>query len=97
MWLILQHNTPDDFVIATGVTTTVREFIIKAFNRLGIVIEFKGKGIDEIGYVSKINNTEVKVKAGDIVIKIDPQYFRPTEVELLIGDPTKAKRDLSGN
>jgi GDPmannose 4,6-dehydratase len=94
MWLMLQHNKADDFVIATGVTTTVREFIMKVFAKLGIVIEFKGKGVDEIGIVSKITNPEVKVKVDDVVVKIDPKYFRPTEVELLIGDPTKAKREL---
>jgi len=94
MWLILQHNKPDDFVIATGVTTTVREFIVKAFSRLGIVLEFKGTGINEQGCISEIQNPEVKAKVGDIVMKIDPAYFRPTEVELLIGDPTKAKTEL---
>jgi len=96
MWLMLQHDKADDFVIATGVTTTVREFIIKAFQRLGIVVEFKGDGVEEIGFVSKITDAEakVKVKVGDTIVKIDPKYFRPTEVELLIGDPTKAKRDL---
>lgn len=94
MWLMMQHNKPDDFVIATGVTTTVREFIVKTFQRLGIVIEFKGKGVDEIGFVSQVSNPEVKVRVGDTIVKIDPKYFRPTEVELLIGDPTKAKRDL---
>ncbi len=94
MWLMLQHDKPDDFVIATGVTTTVREFITKAFNRLGITIEFKGDGVNETGFVSSITNPEVKAKVGDVVVKIDPKYFRPTEVELLMGDPTKAKRDL---
>lgn len=94
MWLMMQHNKADDFVIATGVTTTVREFIVKAFQRLGILIEFKGKGVEEIGYVSKVLNSEAKVKVGDIVMRIDPKYFRPTEVELLIGDPTKAKTEL---
>ena len=94
MWLILQHNKPDDFVIATGVTTTVREFIVKAFSRLGIVLEFKGTGINEQGCISEIQNPEVKAKVGDIVMKIDPAYFRPTEVELLTGDPTKAKTEL---
>jgi len=94
MWLILQHDKADDFVVATGVTTTVREFIVKAFMRLGIIIDFTGKGIDEVGYVSKVSSPEAKVKEGDVVMKIDPQYFRPTEVELLIGDPTKAKREL---
>jgi GDPmannose 4,6-dehydratase len=94
MWLILQHDRADDFVIATGVTTTVREFIAKAFLRLGIVVEFKGVGLEEVGIVSEVQNAEVKVKTGDVVMRIDPKYFRPTEVELLIGDPTKAKRDL---
>lgn len=94
MWLMLQHDKADDFVIATGVTTTVREFIVKTFQRLGITIEFKGKGVEEIGIVSKVNNVEAKVNVGDVIMKIDPKYFGPTEVELLIGDPTKAKRDL---
>lgn len=94
MWLMMQHHKPDDFVIATGVTTTVREFIIKVFKRLGIVVSFEGTGINEIGVVSDISNPDVKVKKGDVVVKIDPAYFRPTEVELLIGDPTKAKQEL---
>ena len=94
MWLMLQHTKPDDFVVATGVTTTVREFIIKAFSRLGITIEFKGKGVEEVGYVSKVLDPNVKVKVGDVIMRIDPKYFRPTEVELLIGDPTKAKKEL---
>ena len=94
MWLMLQQDKPDDFVIATGVTTTVREFILKVFQKLGIIIDFEGKGVDEIGVVSKINSSEAKVNVGDVVMRIDPQYFRPTEVELLIGDPTKAKREL---
>ncbi len=94
MWLMLQHHKAEDFVIATGVTTTVREFISKAFQKLGIVLEFKGKGIDEVAVVSEITNKDVKVNVGDVVMKIDPAYFRPTEVELLIGDPSKAKREL---
>ncbi len=94
MWLMLQHHKADDFVIATGVTTTVREFILKTFQKLGIVLEFKGKGVDEIAVVSKITNKDVKVNVGDVVMKIDKAYFRPTEVELLIGDPTKAKTEL---
>jgi GDPmannose 4,6-dehydratase len=94
MWLMLQHHKADDFVIATGITTTVRDFLIKAFSRLGITVDFKGKGVDEIGFVSKVASPDVKVKVDDVVIRIDPKYFRPTEVELLIGDPTKAKRDL---
>ena len=94
MWLMLQHHKAEDFVIATGVTTTVREFILKTFKKLGILLEFKGTGIHETAMVSGISNPDVKVKVGDIVMSIDPAYFRPTEVELLIGDPTKAKRDL---
>ena len=94
MWLILQHTKPDDYVVATGVTTTVREFIVKTFIRLGIVIDFKGTGVDEIGFVSDVNDNSAKVKVGDVIMRIDPKYFRPTEVELLIGDPSKAKRDL---
>ena len=93
MWLMLQQDKAEDFVIATGVTTTVREFIIKAFERVGIALEFKGKGVDEVGIVSKVSG-DAKVKTGDVVVRIDPAYFRPTEVEILIGDPSKAKRQL---
>lgn len=95
MWLMMQHHKADDFVIATGITTTVRDFVMKAFLRLGIELEFQGKGIEEIGVVSSIKNSESKVKVGDVILKVDPAYFRPTEVELLIGNPEKAKRDLS--
>lgn len=95
MWLILQHPKPDDFVIATGVTTTVREFIVKTFRCLGIELEFKGAGVDEVGIVSKVTNPDAKVKVGDVVMRIDPKYFRPTEVELLIGNPEKAKKELN--
>jgi GDPmannose 4,6-dehydratase len=94
MWLMLQHPKAEDFVIATGITTTVRDFITKAFKRLGIIVDFKGEGLDEIGYVTKVENPELKVNVDDIVVKVDPRYFRPTEVELLIGDPAKAKREL---
>lgn len=94
MWLMLQHSKPDDFVVATGVTTTVREFIVKTFKRLGVEIDFNGKGESEVAVVSKVISPEARVKAGDVVVRIDPKYFRPTEVELLIGDPSKAKRDL---
>jgi len=93
MWRILQHDKADDFVVATGVTTTVREFIAKAFKCLGIIVEFRGTGIDEEGVVVDTTK-EVSVKKGDVIVKIDPAYFRPTEVELLIGDPSKAKREL---
>lgn len=94
MWMMLQHERPEDFVIATGVTTTVKEFIIKTFKRLHIEIEFKGEGQHEVGVVTAVNNPDVVVKPGDEVVKVDPKYFRPTEVDLLIGDPTKAKQLL---
>ncbi|MFN7329862.1 MAG: GDP-mannose 4,6-dehydratase, partial [Bacteroidota bacterium] len=86
MWLMMQHHKADDFVVATGVTTTVREFILKVFKQLGVEIEFRGKEVNEVAVVTKVLNTEARVKVGDTVVKIDPKYFRPTEVELLIGD-----------
>jgi GDPmannose 4,6-dehydratase len=95
MWRMLQHHKADDFVIATGITTTVRDFLIKTFTRLGITLAFRGQGLEEVGYVSSIQNKEAKVKTDDIIIRIDPKYFRPTEVELLIGDSTKAQRELN--
>jgi len=95
MWLMMQHHKADDFVIATGVTTSVRDFILKVFQKLGITIEFRGTGIEEKGVVTKVSNAETKLKVGDTVMEIDPKYFRPTEVELLIGDPTKAKKELN--
>ena len=94
MWLMLQQDTPDDFVISTGITTTVREFIVKAFLQLGITLHFSGEGLHESAVVVKSHNPEFLIKAGQQVVKIDPAYFRPTEVELLIGDPTKAKSKL---
>lgn len=94
MWLMLQQNSAEDFVIATGVTTTVREFIIKAFIELGITLQFSGEGINEKAVVAKSVNPDFKVKAGQEVVRIDPKYFRPTEVELLIGNPAKAKSKL---
>ena len=94
MWLILQQDTPEDYVIATGVTTTVREFIRLSFAELGIEVAFTGEGINEKGTVVSCSNTAYQVPVGQEVIAIDPRYFRPTEVELLIGDPTKAKEKL---
>ncbi len=94
MHLILQQEKPEDFVIATGVTTEVREFVRMAFNELGIEVDFKGEGIDEKGYVAKCNNPEFQLEIGKEILSIDPRYFRPTEVDLLIGDPTKAKTQL---
>jgi GDPmannose 4,6-dehydratase len=95
MWLMLQHSRPDDFVIATGITTTVREFIKKTFSKLGVVIDFRGKGLDEVGFVEAVTDPDVKIEVGSVIVKIDPRYFRPTEVDLLIGDPSKANRLLN--
>lgn len=94
MWLILQQNEPDDYVIATGVTTTVRDFVKMSFAEVGIELEFDGEGVNEIARVSHCKNEEYKLKKGQVVLKIDPRYYRPTEVELLIGDPTKSKQKL---
>jgi GDPmannose 4,6-dehydratase len=94
MWLMLQQDHPEDFVIATGVTTTVREFIIRAFAQLNVTVAFSGKGLEEKAVVVKSENPDFHVQKGQEVVKIDPAYFRPTEVELLIGDPSKAKSKL---
>ncbi|WP_018477811.1 GDP-mannose 4,6-dehydratase [Pontibacter roseus] len=94
MWRILQQDEPEDFVIATGVTTTVRDFIRMAFGHVGIELEFRGEGVDEKGYVIACNNPEYQLEIGKEVVCVDPNYFRPTEVELLIGDATKSKEKL---
>jgi GDPmannose 4,6-dehydratase len=94
MYLILQQDTPDDYVIATGVTTEVREFVRLAFAELGIEIEFQGKDENEKGFVKKCNNPEFQIEIGKNVLAVDKRYFRPTEVELLIGDPSKAMTKL---
>lgn len=94
MHLILQHNQPDDFVISTGVTTEVREFVRMAFKEAGIIVDFSGEGVNEIATVTEIlpESPAVKyVKIGQVVVNVDPRYFRPTEVDLLIGDSTKAR------
>ena len=93
MWMILQYNKPEDWVISTGKTTTVREFIKIVFNSVGIEIDFKGTGINEIGYLSD-NKGKYPLKKGVEVVKIDPKYFRPTEVDVLVGDSTKAEKKL---
>lgn len=93
MWRILQVDEADDFVIATGITTKVRDFIKMAFENVSVEIEFKGTGVDEIGIV-KSSKDEVIFPTGKEIISVDPKYFRPTEVEILIGDPTKAKQKL---
>jgi GDPmannose 4,6-dehydratase len=94
MWLILQQEKPDDFVIATGVTTEVREFVRMAFAECGIEIEFIGENINEIGVVKSCTNPSYSLEVGKVVVKVDPNYFRPTEVDLLIGDATKSKTVL---
>jgi GDPmannose 4,6-dehydratase len=94
MYLILQQETPEDYVIATGVTTYVRDFVRMAFAETGITIEFKGTGINEKGYVVSCSNPDFQVETGKEVVAVDEKYFRPTEVELLIGDPTKSKTKL---
>lgn len=94
MYLILQQDEPEDYVIATGKTTEVREFVRMAFRHLGIEIEFKGEGVDEKGYITACNNPKYQVAIGTEVVAVDPRYFRPTEVDLLIGDPTKSKTKL---
>ncbi len=94
MWLMLQQDKPEDFVVATGVTTTIRDFIIMAFREVGVELEFKGEGVNEKATVVSCSNPEYQIPVGQVVIAIDPRYFRPTEVELLIGDPSKAKKKL---
>lgn len=85
MWLMLQQETPEDYVLATGETTSVRDFITMAFNEVGIKMKWEGTGVDEKG---------INAETGDILIEIDPNYFRPTEVDLLIGDASKAFNNL---
>ena len=93
MWLMLQQDKPEDFVIATGVTTSVRDFVKLSFLEAGIEIEFKGTGVEEKGFIKKCHG-EYMLPVGQEIIAIDPKYFRPTEVDLLLGDPTKAKTKL---
>ena len=94
-WMMLQQDKPQDFVIATGKQHSVREFIIRAAKEIGVTLQFEGQGINEYGVVnSVVGDKAPAVKKGDIIIKVDPRYFRPTEVETLLGDPTKAKEIL---
>lgn len=103
MWLILQQEKAEDYVIATGITTTVRDFVRMAFAELGITVEFSGKDEKEIGVIIDIDREKAAqlglnveaLKLGETVVKVDPKYFRPTEVDLLLGDPTKAKTQLN--
>ncbi len=94
MWKILQQDEPEDWVIATGVTTSVRDFVTMSFREIGVELEFKGEGVDEVGIVISSSNPDYLLEVGKVVVSVDPAYFRPTEVELLIGDPSKAKAKL---
>ena len=94
-WMMLQQDTPDDFVIATGVQYSVRQFIEWSAAELGVTLKFEGQGVDETAtVVSIIGDKAPALKVGDVIVRIDPRYFRPTEVETLLGDPTKAKEKL---
>lgn len=93
MYRILQHDQPDDFVVATGITTQIREFVRMAFAEAGIELEFSGQGAQEVAAVSACHG-EFKLPQGQIVVQVDPRYYRPTEVDLLIGDASKAKEQL---
>ena len=94
MWLILQQEIPEDYVIATGVTTPVREFVRMAFNEVGVELEFKGSDAKEIGVVVSCSNPAYQLEKGKEVVAVDSRYYRPTEVDLLIGDPTKSNTKL---
>jgi GDPmannose 4,6-dehydratase len=94
MWMILQAEIPEDWVIATGKTTTVREFVRMSFAQVGVELNFKGIGVDEKAFVKSCKKSEYQLEIGKEVLSVDPTYFRPTEVDLLIGDPTKAKEQL---
>lgn len=94
MYLMMQQETPEDFVLATGITTKVRDLVTMAFMEIGIELGFEGNGSTEIGKVVACNNPDYQVEIGKVVLKVDPNYYRPTEVDLLIGDPTKARTKL---
>lgn len=94
MWLILQQEKPEDYVIATGVTTPVREFVRMAFAEVGVELEFKGKAEKEVAIVKSCSNPDFQIEIGKEVVAVDPRYYRPTEVDLLIGDPTKSQTQL---
>lgn len=94
MWMILQSEFAEDWVIATGRTTTIRDFVKMAFSHIGVELEFLGSGLDEIARIKSCKNPSYQLAIGKEVLSVDPKYFRPTEVDLLIGDPTKAKEKL---
>jgi GDPmannose 4,6-dehydratase len=93
-WLMLQQEQPEDFVIATGVQYSVRQFVEFSARELGIEVRFEGEGVDEVGIVASVSGDKAKVKPGDVIVRVDPRYFRPTEVETLLGDATKAREKL---
>jgi GDPmannose 4,6-dehydratase len=94
MWLMLQQTVPEDYVIATGITTSVREFVTMAFQEAGIEIEFKGTDEKEVGVVRKVNDPAINIQVGKEVVAVDPEYYRPTEVDMLVGDPSKSQTQL---
>ncbi len=94
MYLILQQEEPEDFVLATGITTAIRDFVKMSFEEVGIEIGFKGEDANEEGYIVSCNHPNYQIERGKVVVKVDPRYYRPTEVDLLIGDATKAKTKL---
>jgi len=93
---MMQQDAPDDFVIATGVQVTVREFLVLAAKELGIILRWEGKGVDEVGIIANASSQFVKgaLSSGQVIVRVDPRYFRPTEVATLLGDPTKAREKL---
>ena len=93
-WLMLQGEQPEDFVIATGIQHSVREFVVQAAAELGVHIRFEGEGVNEVGIVDRVEGRETKLVKGDVIVRVDPSYFRPTEVETLLGDPSKAHAKL---
>jgi len=93
-WLMLQQDEPDDFVIATGVQYSVRQFVEAAARELGVRLRWEGEGVDEVGIVDAVESADSQMKVGDVIVRVDPRYFRPTEVETLLGDPRKAKEKL---
>ena len=93
-WLMLQQEAPQDYVIATGVQYSVRQFVELAANQLGIMLKFEGSNENEVAKVVKVMGSRTKSKVGDVIVRVDPRYYRPTEVETLLGDPGKAKREL---
>jgi len=93
-WLMLQQEQAEDFVIATGVQHSVRQFVERAAAELGIVMSFRGEGVDEVGVVERVEGKKARCKPGDVIVRVDPRYFRPTEVDTLLGDPTKARQKL---